>query len=195
MPAGQRVTLIATNFTPVDFTAVTSGNVVVTTSFKVSGGLSAISSGTRAVGYGPYSNSGTAADYADDSGYFTWLNGRQTGSLIELRRRNGNAVSPSLLNPAGTAFASLGTGATTQTAGVLSDGATYAIQLQLIRTATGAYGTFNHNDCGEDTTLREADDSWSFRTTRFFPAYPGCDWALLRSWAWGVSRIVDYLVT
>ncbi len=137
VPAGQRVTLIATNFTPVDFTAVTSGNVVVTTSFKVSGGLSAISSGTRAVGYGLYSNSGTAADYADDSGYFTWLNGRQTGSLIELRRRNGNAVSPSLLNPTGTAFASLGTGATTQTAGVLSDGATYAIQLQLIRTATG----------------------------------------------------------
>ncbi|MDP3069342.1 MAG: hypothetical protein Q8N18_03595 [Opitutaceae bacterium] len=58
-----------------------------------------------------------------------------------------------------------------------------------------AYVTFNHNDCGEDTTLREADGSWSFRTTRFFPAYPGYDWALLRSWAWGVSRIVDYLVT
>ncbi|MEO6243815.1 MAG: hypothetical protein ABIQ12_00145 [Opitutaceae bacterium] len=54
---------------------------------------------------------------------------------------------------------------------------------------------FNHNDCGEDTTLREADGSWSFRTTRFFPAYPGYDWGLLRSWAWGVSRIVDYLVT
>lgn len=58
-----------------------------------------------------------------------------------------------------------------------------------------AYVTFNNNDCGEDTTLREADGSWSFRTTRFFPAYPGYDWALLRSWAWGVSRIVDYLVT
>jgi hypothetical protein len=58
-----------------------------------------------------------------------------------------------------------------------------------------AYVTFNHNDCGEDTTLREADGSWSFRTTRFFPAYPGCDWGLLRAWAWGVSRIVDHLVT
>jgi hypothetical protein len=58
-----------------------------------------------------------------------------------------------------------------------------------------AYVTFNHNDCGEDTTLREADGSWSFRTTRFFPAYPGYDWGLLRAWAWGVSRIVDYLAT
>lgn len=58
-----------------------------------------------------------------------------------------------------------------------------------------AYAMFNHNDCGEDTTLREADGSWSFRTTRFFPAYPGYDWGLLASWAWGVSRIVDYLIT
>lgn len=58
-----------------------------------------------------------------------------------------------------------------------------------------AYAVFNHNDCGEDTTLREQDGSWSFRRTRFFPAYPGHDWGLLRAWAWGVSRIVDYLVT
>jgi hypothetical protein len=58
-----------------------------------------------------------------------------------------------------------------------------------------AYVIFNHNDCGEDTTLRQPDGSWAFRTTRFFPAYPGHDWGLLRSWAWGVSRIVDYLVT
>lgn len=58
-----------------------------------------------------------------------------------------------------------------------------------------AYVVFNYNDCGEDTTLRNADGSWAFRNTRFFPAYPGYDWGLLRSWAWGVSRIVDYLVT
>lgn len=58
-----------------------------------------------------------------------------------------------------------------------------------------AYVVFNYNDCGEDTTLREADGSWSFRRTRFFPAYPGYDWGLLRAWAWGVSRIVDHLVT
>ena len=58
-----------------------------------------------------------------------------------------------------------------------------------------AYVTFNNNDCGEDTTLRNADGSWAFRTTRFYPAYPGYDWGLLRGWAWGVSRIVDYLET
>lgn len=58
-----------------------------------------------------------------------------------------------------------------------------------------AYVMFNNNDCGEDTTLRNLDGSWAFRNTRFFPAYPGYDWGLLRSWAWGVSRIVDYLVT
>lgn len=58
-----------------------------------------------------------------------------------------------------------------------------------------AFVTFNNGDCGEDTTLRNADGSWAYRTTRFFPAYSNCDWGLLRAWAWGVSRIVDYLET
>jgi len=58
-----------------------------------------------------------------------------------------------------------------------------------------AFVTFNNNDCGEDTTLRNADGSWAYRTTRFYPAYPNYDWGLLRGWAWGVSRIVDYLET
>jgi hypothetical protein len=51
----------------------------------------------------------------------------------------------------------------------------------------------NPNDCAEDTTLRELDGSWSFRRTRFFPAYPGYDWGILAAWAWGVSRVADYL--
>jgi len=54
---------------------------------------------------------------------------------------------------------------------------------------------FNPNDCAEDTTLRCADGSWAFRRTRFFPAYPDCDWGILAGWAWGVSRIADYLET
>ena len=58
-----------------------------------------------------------------------------------------------------------------------------------------AYVMFNNNDCGEDTTLREADGSWSYRHTRFFPAYPDYDWGLLRAWAWGASRVADYLET
>lgn len=54
---------------------------------------------------------------------------------------------------------------------------------------------FNNNDCAEDTTLRTADGTFAFRTTRFFPAYPGYDWGVLAGWAWGTSRIADYLVT
>lgn len=58
-----------------------------------------------------------------------------------------------------------------------------------------AFVTFNSNDCAEDTTLRNPDGSWAFRTTRFYPAYPNYDWGILQGWAWGVSRIVDYLET
>jgi len=52
---------------------------------------------------------------------------------------------------------------------------------------------FNPNDCAEDTTLRNLDGSWAFRNTRFFPAYPGYDWGILAAWAWGASRVADYL--
>jgi (4-O-methyl)-D-glucuronate---lignin esterase len=52
---------------------------------------------------------------------------------------------------------------------------------------------FDNNDCAEDTTLRNLDGSWAFRDTRFYPAYPGYDWGILAGWAWGVSRIADYL--
>jgi hypothetical protein len=54
---------------------------------------------------------------------------------------------------------------------------------------------YNNNDCAEDTTLRMPDGSWAFRTTRFYPAYPGYDWGVLAGWAWGASRIADYLET
>ena len=52
---------------------------------------------------------------------------------------------------------------------------------------------FNANDCAEDTTLRNLDGSWAFRNTRFFPAYPNYDWGILAAWAWGASRVADYL--
>ena len=54
---------------------------------------------------------------------------------------------------------------------------------------------FNPNDCAEDTTLRNPDGSFAFRNTRFFPAYPGYDWGILAGWAWGASRVADYLET
>jgi hypothetical protein len=56
-----------------------------------------------------------------------------------------------------------------------------------------ALAVFNPNDCAEDTTLRNLDGSWAFRTTRFYPAYPGYDWGILAGWAWGASRVADYL--
>ncbi len=136
VPAGQRVTLVATNFVPVDLSAAGT-EIYATVNFKVSGGLSSIGSGTRAIGFGMYNNATTATNYADDGGYFTWLNGRATGSLIELRRRNGDGTSASLLNPTGTAFVSLGTGTATQTAGALSDGNNYSIQLHLMGRSGG----------------------------------------------------------
>lgn len=54
---------------------------------------------------------------------------------------------------------------------------------------------YNDNDCAEDTTLREQDGSFTFRHTRFYPAYPAYDWGILGGWAWGASRVADYLVT
>jgi hypothetical protein len=54
---------------------------------------------------------------------------------------------------------------------------------------------YNDNDCAEDTTLRNLDGSFAFRNTRFFPAYPGYDWGILAAWAWGASRIADFLET
>jgi hypothetical protein len=54
---------------------------------------------------------------------------------------------------------------------------------------------FNNNDCAEDTTLRNMDGSWAFRNTRFPAAYPNYDWGILAVWAWGASRIADYLET
>jgi hypothetical protein len=51
----------------------------------------------------------------------------------------------------------------------------------------------NTNDCAEDTVGRLPDGSFAFRSTRFFPAYPGYDWGILGGWAWGAMRVVDYL--
>jgi pectin methylesterase-like acyl-CoA thioesterase len=137
IPAGKRATLIATNFVPIDWSSGAKDEVYVTLNFKASGGLSSIGAGTRAVGFGLYNNNGTSDDFSDDKGYFTWLNGRATGSLIELRRRNGDGTSPSLLNPSGTAYNGLGTGTKTFTSGALTDAGSYAIQMHLMARAPG----------------------------------------------------------
>ena len=76
-----------------------------------------------------------------------------------------------------------------------ADPEAFAARIRPILARGYAYITFNNNDCAEDTTLRLPDGSWAFRTTRFYPAYPGYDWGILGGWAWGVSRIVDYIET
>ena len=54
---------------------------------------------------------------------------------------------------------------------------------------------YHYQDTGEDTTLRFADGSWAFRSTRQFSAYPKHDWGLAAGWAWGISRVIDFLET
>ncbi len=89
--------------------------------------------------------------------------------------------------PARTDAVSVAPASTSATTAVLAD--RYA---EVFRRGY-ALALFNPNDCAEDTTLREMDGSWSFRQTRFAPAYPGYDWGILAIWAWGASRVADYL--
>lgn len=47
--------------------------------------------------------------------------------------------------------------------------------------------TYRYTQCGEDYT--------NFRSSSFYPAYPDYDWGELLGWAWGLSRVVDYVET
>jgi (4-O-methyl)-D-glucuronate---lignin esterase len=93
------------------------------------------------------------------------------------------------------ALLSVGGGTPSTNAPPRADAETVAARLREVFRRGYAHVMFNNNDCGEDTTLRNADGSWAYRNARFYPAYPNFDWGLLGGWAWGVSRIVDYLET
>jgi len=47
--------------------------------------------------------------------------------------------------------------------------------------------TYRYTQCGEDNT--------NYRSSTFYPAYPGYDWGVLLGWVWGLSRVVDYVET
>jgi hypothetical protein len=47
--------------------------------------------------------------------------------------------------------------------------------------------TYRYTECGLDSA--------NFRTNSFYPAYPDYDWGVLLGWAWGLSRVVDYVET
>lgn len=145
--AGQRATLVTTNLVPIDLSSTTATPVEISLTFSVSGGLNALAAGTRALGVGLFNTGGTAGNFSDDAGYFVWVNGRSTGSLLELRRRQSAGGSASLLNPSAGSFVNLGTGSAVQTAGALTDGVPYVLSFRLNRSAGGiSLGTNSATD-------------------------------------------------
>ena len=47
--------------------------------------------------------------------------------------------------------------------------------------------TYHYTECGADAA--------DFRKSSYYPAYPGYDWGVLLGWAWGLSRVMDYVET
>ena len=59
-----------------------------------------------------------------------------------------------------------------------------------------ALATYHYQDAGEDTIRRNEDGSWAFRNDAVLPCVSRLRLgAARRGWAWGISRVADYLET
>jgi len=94
---------------------------------------------------------------------------------------------------AAAAPAAAGTPASAVVSASASDPEAFAAAYTAVLRRGYAIATYHYQDTGEDTIGRLEGGSWAFRTTRFFPAYPEYDWGLAAGWAWGLSRVVDFL--
>ena len=96
-------------------------------------------------------------------------------------------VHPSFLPTPGAATQPSPTPTTSPATHPSNDPAEAAEQFQAALARGYAVVTWNYQTCGAD----RAD----CRSSGFFPAYPGYDWGDLAAWAWGMSRVVDFLQT
>lgn len=100
-----------------------------------------------------------------------------TNSPVSLANKSGDAHEPAVTNSAQARLLAKMPVDPERAARVFSN--------QLARGY--AIVTYRYTECGEDNA--------NFRSSSFYPAYPGYDWGVLLGWAWGLSRVVDYVET
>lgn len=130
--------------------------------------------------------------------------GEKLGLDIAIFTPAGNGPFPTIINPSFFGTPGVASTNTTKTAlastnsapgsrrgpggfggPVAPEAAAHNFETQLKRGY--AVVTYRYTQCGEDNA--------NFRSSSFYPAYPDYDWGVLLGWAWGLSRVVDFLET